>query len=182
MNLPNKLTLLRIIMTPFFVACLLAGWNIAALALFCLASVTDFVDGYIARKYHLITDLGKFLDPLADKILTTCGLICFVELGFAPAFLVCIITAREFFVSGIRLAAAGGGGSANREKKVIAADLPGKIKTFVTMTAVIVIICLQIFGVYASFKIVGDILLYVSAVLTVWSGAEIFIKHRFVFK
>ena len=114
MNLPNKLTVVRMVLVPFFVAALLLSktndslkW--VALALFVIASLTDFADGYIARKYNLVTNFGKFMDPLADKILTISGMICLVELGRIPSWIVVIIVAREFIISGFRLVAAENG-------------------------------------------------------------------------
>ncbi|MDR0821869.1 MAG: CDP-diacylglycerol--glycerol-3-phosphate 3-phosphatidyltransferase [Oscillospiraceae bacterium] len=176
-NLPNKLSLLRVVMTPFFVWALLAGNFIIALALFATASITDLIDGKVARKYHLITDLGKFLDPLADKILVISALICFIELGLAPSWAVTLIAAREFFVSGIRLAASGQSG------KVIAADFPGKLKTALTMVAIIAILALNIFWSGADWvKLTGDVLIYLSTAATVWSGADYFWKYRGIFK
>ena len=108
MNLPNKLTVLRMVLVPFFVATLLLSQNNeslkwVALVLFVVASLTDFADGYIARKYNLITNFGKFMDPLADKILTISGMICLIELGRIPSWIVVIIVAREFIISGFRL-------------------------------------------------------------------------------
>ena len=110
MNLPNKLTVVRMVLVPFFVAALLLSktndslkW--VALALFVIASLTDFADGYSARKYNLITNFGKFMDPLADKILTISGMICLIELGRIPSWIVVIIVAREFIISGFRLVA-----------------------------------------------------------------------------
>ena len=127
MNLPNKLTVVRMVLVPFFVAALLLSktndslkW--VALALFVIASLTDFADGYIARKYNLITNFGKFMDPLADKILTISGMICLIELGRIPSWIVVIIVAREFIISGFRLVAAENG-------VVIAANYWGKFKT-----------------------------------------------------
>lgn len=114
MNLPNKLTILRVIMIPFFVLFLLSGiggeagkW--IALVLFVVASLTDLLDGKIARKYNLVTNFGKFMDPLADKLLVCSALICFVELGRLPAWMVIIIISREFIISGFRLIAADNG-------------------------------------------------------------------------
>ena len=127
MNLPNKLTVVRMAIVPFFVATLLmSGSNESlkwiALILFVIASLTDFADGYIARKYNLVTNFGKFMDPLADKILTISGMICLIELGRIPSWIVIIIVAREFIISGFRLIAAENG-------VVIAANYWGKFKT-----------------------------------------------------
>ena len=138
MNLPNKLTVVRMVLVPFFVAALLLSktndslkW--VALALFVIASLTDFADGYIARKYNLITNFGKFMDPLADKILTISGMICLIELGRIPSWIVVIIVAREFIISGFRLVAAENG-------VVIAANYWGKFKTTFQMIMIILMI------------------------------------------
>ena len=131
MNLPNKLTTFRVILIPFFVFFLLAPYfegygNYIALVIFIVASLTDFLDGKIARKYNLVTNFGKFMDPLADKILVTAALIYFIPLRLAPAWIVILILAREFLVTSLRLIASGKG-------IVIAADKWGKYKTATTM-------------------------------------------------
>ena len=139
MNLPNKLTILRVIMIPFFVAALLydggANQNMryVAAALFIIASLTDMLDGKIARKYNLVTNFGKFMDPLADKLLVCSALICFVELDKLPAWMVIIIIAREFIISGFRLVASDNG-------IVIAASWWGKSKTISQMIMIILLI------------------------------------------
>ena len=138
MNLPNKLTVVRMVLVPFFVASLLlSGSNESlkwvALVLFVVASLTDFLDGYIARKYNLITNFGKFMDPLADKILTISGMICLIELGRIPSWIVVIIVAREFIISGFRLIATEHG-------IVIAANYWGKWKTTFQMIMIILMI------------------------------------------
>ena len=139
MNLPNKLTVLRVIMIPFFVVSLLAFYgevrllrNLAA-AIFIVASLTDMLDGKIARKYNLVTNFGKFMDPLADKLLVCSALICLIELGQLPAWMVIIIVSREFIISGFRLIAA-------EQGIVIAASYWGKFKTTFQMIAVILMI------------------------------------------
>lgn len=139
MNLPNKLTVLRMILiVPFVVFLLLGrgeGWmKWAALAVFCAASLTDMLDGKIARKYNLITDFGKFMDPLADKLLVCSALICLVDLGRLPSWICIIIIAREFVISGFRLIASDNG-------IVIAASWWGKTKTVSQMAMVILMIC-----------------------------------------
>ena len=129
MNTANKLTLCRVVMIPIFIVLLyleFAGHLWVALAVFILASITDFVDGYVARHYNQVTDFGKFMDPLADKILVTAALVYFIPLGLAPAWVVILILAREFLVTSLRLIAAGKG-------IVIAADKWGKYKTATTM-------------------------------------------------
>lgn len=138
MNLPNKLTVLRVIMIPFFILFLLSeiGGNAGkwvALVLFIIAALTDFFDGKIARKYNLITNFGKFMDPLADKLLVCSALICFVELGKLPAWMVIIIISREFIISGFRLIAADNG-------VVIAASYWGKFKTTFQMGMIVLLI------------------------------------------
>ena len=124
MNLPNKLTVLRVVLIPFFVAFLLLSpgndaFKWVSLAIFIIASLTDMLDGKIARKYNLITDFGKFMDPLADKLLVCSAMICLIELGRIPSWIVVIIIAREFIISGFRLIAADNG-------RVIAASYWGK--------------------------------------------------------
>lgn len=139
MNLPNKLTLLRIILVPFFVFFLLADYipnhYLIALILFCAASYTDHLDGKIARRDNLITDFGKFMDPLADKIMVMAALICFVALGHTNCWFVILIMFREFAVTSIRLVAMGSG-------KVIAANNWGKAKTVSQIAAIIIILAL----------------------------------------
>ena len=172
MNLPNKLTVLRICMIPFFVAALLyeggASQNMRILAdvLFIAASLTDLLDGKIARKYNLVTNFGKFMDPLADNLLVCSALICLIELGQLPAWVVIIIISREFIISGFRLVAADNG-------IVIAASYWGKFKTVFQMTAVI----LLIFNI-PSLALLTNIVLAVAVVLTVVSLADYIVKNR----
>lgn len=130
MNLPNKLTLIRMALVPATMALLLTRHFYIALAVFCIASVTDFFDGYIARKYSLITSFGKIMDPLADKMLVFGAFLCFIQMGFITVWSVFIILAREFFVTGMRIVAVDKG-------KVIAASWWGKIKTNVQIFACI---------------------------------------------
>ena len=175
MNLANKLTMFRVIIVPFFVFFMSAEFVplrfLWALILFALASITDMLDGKIARKYDMVTDFGKFLDPLADKILVAAALICFVELGWTYAWVAFVILAREFIVSGIRLVAA-----TSEKKKVIPANIWGKLKTAVTMVAMAVMLILGVhtedIGLSAGFpaQTVRDVLMYLSALLTVISG------------
>ena len=138
MNLPNKLTLFRVVLIPFFVFFLLAPYfeeygNYIAVAIFIVASITDFLDGKIARKYNLVTNFGKFMDPLADKLLVCSALICLIQLELIPAWVVIIIIAREFIISGFRLVASDNG-------VVIAASYWGKFKTAFQMLTGIVLI------------------------------------------
>ena len=187
MNLANKLTLFRVILVPFFIAALMLpfipfGYTIA-LVIFALASITDMLDGKVARKYNMITDLGKFLDPLADKVLVAAALICFTELGYAPSWAVWLIMAREFMVSGIRLVAAG-----SKEKIVIAANILGKLKTASTMVAICLILIMHIltddFGIFTGMpvQIITDVLIYICTFLTVLSGVIYLYDYRAVFK
>ena len=157
MNLPNKLTVVRMALVPFFVAALLLSmtndslkW--VALALFVIASLTDFADGYIARKYNLITNFGKFMDPLADKIM-----ICLIELGRIPSWIVVIIVAREFIISGFRLVAAENG-------VVIAANYWGKFKTTFQM----IMIILMIMNI-PQLQILTNIVMWIALALTLIS-------------
>lgn len=176
MNTPNKLTVLRIIIVPFFMGFLLAGSTntvciVIALLLFAAASVTDAVDGYIARKYNLVTDFGKFVDPLADKMLTTAAYLALMHLGRASCVAVMLILTREFIVSGIRLVAASSG-------KVIAASVWGKIKTIFQMVSIIaaIILMLPMFSQNAAI-LVTNILVWLSAAVTVVSGADYVINN-----
>ena len=138
MNLPNKLTIFRVILIPFFVFFLLtdvlgAGGDYLALVIFIVASLTDMLDGKIARKYNLVTNFGKFMDPLADKLLVCSAMICLVDLRLLPSWIVIIIIAREFIISGFRLIAA-------EHQIVIAASMWGKFKTTFQMAMIILII------------------------------------------
>ena len=177
MNLPNKLTLFRVILIPFFVFFLLAPYfegygNYIAVAIFIVASITDFLDGKIARKYHLVTNFGKFMDPLADKLLVSSALICLVDLNKIPAWIVIVIIAREFIISGFRLVAADNG-------VVIAASYWGKFKTAFQMVTVIVLI-LNIPG--EVFAVIGTVLIYIPLVLTVISLIDYIAKNKDVLK
>ena len=188
MNLPNKLTIARVIAVPFYVAFMLISavpYNyLWALILFGAASVTDMIDGKIARKNNLVTDLGKFLDPLADKVLVSAALICMVELGWTASYLVIIIISREFIVSALRLAAA-----SSNDRTVIAAGIWGKLKTAFTMGAISVMTVLHIlsdnFGLTgAAFPagIISDILMWISTILTVISGIIYIVSYRHLLK
>lgn len=182
MNLPNKLTLLRAALIPFFMFfCLsgswLAGRYFWALGIFAAASITDFLDGKIARSRNLVTNFGKFMDPLADKALVMAALVCFVELGWSGSIPVVIILAREFMVSGLRMLASG-------EKVVIAADWAGKLKTAFTMIAIVVIFLLQ--GLLdagtalspATAAWISGGLVWVAAALTLFSGIQYLWGYR----
>ena len=176
MNLPNKLTILRVIMIPFFVFFLLSGvggsaskW--IALVIFAAASITDTLDGYIARRDNLITDFGKFMDPLADKLLVCSALICFVELDKLPAWMVIIIIAREFIISGFRLIAADNG-------IVIAASWWGKAKTISQMVMIILLVA----DLGGAFDMISQVMIYLALVLTVVSLVDYIAKNKQVLK
>ena len=172
MNLPNKLTLLRIILVPVFVALYLLGMYIPALIVFVAASVTDHLDGKIARKRNLITNFGKIMDPLADKVLVYAAFCLFVQNGVIPGWMLIVILFREFAVAGIRTVAAS-------EGIVIAAGISGKIKTVLQMIAVPLLIIESLNPVI---RILGLVFLWASLVMTVYSGAEYIIKNRSVFR
>ena len=171
MNLPNKLTVMRVILIPFFVAALLyengssQTMRIVANVIFIVASLTDLFDGKIARKYNLVTNFGKFMDPLADKLLVCSALICLIQLGQLPAWVVIIIISREFIISGFRLVAADNG-------IVIAASYWGKFKTTFQMIAVI----LMIFNIPA-LATVTMIMLVIAVLLTVISLVDYVAKN-----
>ena len=175
LNLPNKLTLLRVIMVPFFVFFLLnaekhAGFRQTALILFILASLTDTLDGYIARSRNLVTDFGKFMDPLADKLLVCSALICFVETGELASWIVILIVAREFIISGFRLIAAEKG-------VVIAAGVWGKAKTVSQMLCIVVLL-LDI----PALSLLENALIWIMTALTVISLADYLIANRNILK
>lgn len=174
MNLPNKLTMFRVILIPFFVVFMLVDitqfdkW--IALAVFIVASLTDLLDGKIARKYDLVTNFGKFMDPLADKLLVCSALICLVALGRIPAWIVIVIIAREFIISGFRLIASDNG-------VVIAASYWGKFKTTFQM----VMICLMIADI-AALALLTDVVMWAALALTVISLADYLWKNKDVMK
>lgn len=174
MNLPNKLTVLRVIMIPFFVAALLydggANQNMryVAAALFVIASLTDMLDGKIARKYNLVTNFGKFMDPLADKLLVCSALICMIELRELPAWMVIIIISREFIISGFRLVASDSG-------IVIAASYWGKFKT-VSQMFMIIFLILDLPGHTA--VMIETVLIYLALILTVVSLIDYIAKNK----
>ena len=171
MNLPNKLTVLRVIMVPFFVFFMLTDVGGAAnkwiaLALFCIASLTDLLDGKIARARNLVTNFGKFMDPLADKLLVCYAMICMIPSGKLAAWFVIVIIAREFIISGFRLVASDNG-------IVIAASYWGKFKT-VSQMAMIIVLILDLGGV---FDVIGTVLIWVSLILTVVSLIDYVAKN-----
>ena len=197
MNLPNKLTILRMIMVPFFVAFILLSPKVLwfkwiALAIFILASLTDMLDGKIARKYNLITNFGKFMDPLADKLLVCSALICLTDLNMIPSWITIVIIAREFIVSGFRLIAAEKG-------VVIAAGKSGKWKTAITMVMVCFMLCVvngqgfvkqevpyaSIDAFYPIYWVLygsGFVLMIVALILTIVSMIDYLVKNKDVMK
>ena len=173
MNLPNKLTVLRVIMVPFFVAFMLYplvgdASKYVALALFCIASFTDFLDGYIARKNNLVTNFGKFMDPLADKLLVCSALVCLSSMGKLAAWITLIIIAREFIISGFRLVASDNG-------IVIAASYWGKFKTVSHMAMIIMLILDFAHPVY---QFVTGVVVGIGLVLTVVSLVDYVFKNK----
>ena len=172
MNLPNKLTIARVIAVPFFVFFYIKKMAIISLILFVLASITDTLDGKIARKYNLITNFGKIMDPLADKVLVYAAFCLFVADGKIPAWTLIIILTREFLVAGVRAVAAAKG-------IVIAADMAGKIKTVLQMFAVP---CLIICTVHPVLYYCAYILFYASLLMTIISGINYTVKNKTVFE
>lgn len=185
MNIPNRITVSRILMIPIFVIIMMFdfGWGnmtlfgadmpvhhfIGAL-IFIIASTTDWVDGYYARKYNLVTNFGKFLDPLADKLLVSAALILLVQLELAPAWIVIIIISREFAVTGLRLILAG-------EGEVVAANQLGKIKTWAQIVAISSLLLHN--TIFALIGVPFDtITLYIALIFTIWSGWDYFYLNR----
>ena len=189
MNIANRLTIARIVMIPLFllIMCfpkdalgmvsvlhsnLSVSW-VLAMIIFTIASITDFLDGYLARKYHLITNFGKFADPLADKLLVMTAFITLVGAGVIPMWIVAVIVCRELAVTGLRLLLVNDG-------EVLAAAWPGKVKTATQMLAIIFLL-IDDFPVKGLPFSIGTILLYVCLVATVYSGVDYFIKNKQVF-
>ena len=168
MNTANKLTMTRVVMIPIFLAVLYLATppynQYIALAIFILASVTDFIDGYVARHYNQITDFGKFMDPLADKCLVTAAMLWFVEIGQMPAWALLVVIIREFGVSGLRMVAADKG-------RVIAAGWSGKVKTASTMVCIV----LMFLPIPAELNLAC---VAVIVLTTIYSGVEYFVKNR----
>ena len=172
MNLPNKLTILRVILIPFFVVFMLfditgAADKWIALVIFCVASLTDMLDGKIARKYNLVTNFGKFMDPLADKLLVCTALICLTSMNRLNVIVVLVIIAREFIISGFRLVASDNG-------IAIAASYWGKFKT-VSQMALIIVLIMDLGGVW---NVVGTVLTWVALLLTVVSLIDYIAKNK----
>ncbi len=174
MNLPNKLTTLRILLVPVFIILYLMNYRIAALVVFVAASFTDYLDGHLARRNNLVTDYGKIMDPLADKLLVTSALVCMVQTNVVPAWMVIVILAREFAITGLRAVAAG-------EGRVIAAAWSGKIKTVTQMIAVIFLLLDN-----WPFRLIGfpfaAIMLWIAVIMTIYSGCEYIYKNREFFR
>lgn len=177
MNLPNKLTVGRIIAVPFFVVLYMMGYNLTAFVIFIVASLTDMLDGKIARKYNLVTNFGKIMDPLADKILVYSAFCLMVANGLVPGWMLIVILAREFAIAGMRTVAAS-------EGIVIAAGMSGKIKTVLQMIAVPLLLLLNV-DVLASVMPFINMLAYgflwASLIMTVYSGLEYILKNKSVF-
>lgn len=191
MNLPNKLTIVRILLIPIFIILLSCSINmgtviwlgttiqvtrIIAALIFAGACVTDFLDGQIARRQHLVTNFGKFADPLADKMIVMSAFIILVSFGFVPAWVAAVIVCRELAVTGLRLIVVENNG------EVIAAAWPGKIKTFSQMISIILLLLNDF--LYVPFTTVGfgTVILYICLIFTVYSGVEYFIKSKFIFE
>lgn len=189
MNIPNKISISRIFLIPIFILLMTINfnwgeWNIGdtslpiahfiAALIFIIAAGTDWLDGYYARKYNLVTNLGKFLDPLADKLLVSAALILLVEVGLAPAWVVIIIISREFAVTGLRLVAAG-------EGIVLAASNMGKLKTVTQILAISLLLLHNFPFSFVSFPL-GTIVLYLAMFITVISGVDYFGKNLHVMK
>jgi CDP-diacylglycerol--glycerol-3-phosphate 3-phosphatidyltransferase len=189
MNIPNKITVSRILLIPLFLIIMLVpfDWgNIQLLGadlpvthfvgalIFIIASSTDWVDGHYARKYNLVTNMGKFLDPLADKLLVSAALIVLVDLDFAPAWIVIVIISREFAVTGLRLLLAG-------EGEVVAANMLGKIKTWAQIVAISALLLHNIIFEMISFRF-DIVALWVALIFTIWSGWDYFSKNSHILK
>jgi CDP-diacylglycerol--glycerol-3-phosphate 3-phosphatidyltransferase len=178
MNLPNKLTIIRVLFIPFFMFFIMNDSiryaPIIALAIYIVASLTDTLDGYIARKYKLITDFGKFMDPLADKLLVTASLICFVELGFISSWIAMVIIARELIITGFRTLAASKG-------TTLAANNWGKLKTIFQMITIILVLFLNA-GLPYDLWIVTTILWAITVILTLLSGTIYIWENKSVLK
>ena len=175
MNLPNKLTVGRMIAVPFFIAAYMLGYYPVALVLFCIASATDALDGSIARKRGLVTNFGKIMDPLADKVLVYSALCLFIESDLIKAWMLIIILAREFIVAGMRTVAAS-------EGRVLAAGMSGKIKTVLQMVAVIMYLFgLSVPAISDKVILAANVVFWAALIMTIYSGTEYVWKNRDVF-
>ena len=178
MNLPNKFTVARVICVPFFIAAYLKGWFAAALIIFIAASFTDLLDGKIARARGLVTNFGKIMDPLADKILVYSAFCLMVGGGTIPAWMLIVILAREFTMAGMRTVAAS-------EGIVIAAAMSGKIKTVLQMIAVpLLMLALAMEGTpyFKTVNLLAMAFLWASLIMTIYSGVEYVIKNKECFR
>ncbi|ACG63259.1 TPA: CDP-diacylglycerol--glycerol-3-phosphate 3-phosphatidyltransferase [Streptococcus equi subsp. zooepidemicus] len=171
-NIPNLLTLARIVMIPLFLLITsfskTVGWHTFAAIIFAVASLTDYLDGYLARKWQIVTNFGKFADPLADKMLVMSAFIMLVGLELVPAWVSAVIICRELAVTGLRLLLVETGG------KVLAAAMPGKIKTVAQMLSIIFLLC--------HWTVLGTVLLYIALLFTIYSGYDYFKGASFLFK
>lgn len=181
MNLPNRLTVLRMILVPFFIFFVLVSnptdifiLRILPLIIFVIASLTDTLDGYIARRDNLITDFGKFMDPLADKLLVCSALICFVEIGYISSWIVILIISRDFIISGFRMLAASKG-------ITIAANIWGKLKTVSQMILIIVMLC-NFAGIFKFLSVTTTPLIWLTILLTIVSAATYILDNLNVIK
>jgi CDP-diacylglycerol--glycerol-3-phosphate 3-phosphatidyltransferase/cardiolipin synthase len=172
MNLPNKLTIARIIAVPFFIAAYYLEWHLVAFIIFILASFTDMLDGKIARKYNLVTNFGKIMDPLADKVLVYSA-FCLMVPDPVPGWMLIVILAREFLVAGVRTVAAS-------EGIVIAAAMSGKIKTVLQMIAVCMLLIAPVIGV-PWFLTLSKVVLWAALVMTIVSGVQYVVDNKQVF-
>lgn len=198
-KLPNRITMFRMLLVIAFIPCVLEGrteermlYSWLAFAIFVIASISDFFDGYIARKYNIITTFGQVMDPLADKILVLAALLCFVQLNIVPAWMVIIVTSREFLISGIRIITA-------KEGEIIAASMWGKVKTVTEIVTILVILLMiAVYTTLVHFRIkpedIGEWapeafmlriipywLMFTATTLSVISGLEYFFKNKKVF-
>lgn len=176
MNIPNKLTILRVILVPVFVVLMFNGEYLYSLLVFVFASLTDTLDGFIARRYNLVTNFGKLMDPLADKILVIAAIVIFIDYDWCPSWILIITLAREFLVAGVRQVAATNG-------IVIAADIFGKLKTITQMVWIIIRLFCQAFLFVPSWLYQSNfVFMYISVILTIISGFNYSIKNKQVFK
>lgn len=174
MNIPNALTLLRVALIPVFIAFLMTGHYYTAAAIFAAASATDALDGFLARRLNLITNFGKLMDPLADKLLVVSALVCLTALGDVAAWMVIVILAREFAITGLRSLAAA-------EGVVLAADWSGKFKTIAQMVAIILLLLKNWPCSLIGFPL-DRVMLWIAVALTVYSGVEYIVRNRGLFK